>query len=136
MRALADYHRTVELGLGVCFRESAPTALVAERKGQTGAGAMGAIVFGSDQGLVVQFNDVVADYAINTLAVLPGKPSFTFLFAGWWAGRSATKERLFMMNHTDGWMSGWIDGGMWILTMIGVLVVVLLVVAISKLSTK
>ena len=26
VRALADYYRTVELGLGACFRESAPTA--------------------------------------------------------------------------------------------------------------
>ena len=32
-----------------------------------------AIVFGSDQGLVGQFNDVIADYAIKTLAALPGK---------------------------------------------------------------
>ena len=30
-------------------------------------------MFGSDQGLVGQFNDVVADYAIKTLAALPGK---------------------------------------------------------------
>ena len=36
-------------------------------------GAISAIVFGSDQGLVGQFNDVVADYAIKTLAALPGK---------------------------------------------------------------
>ncbi len=72
--ALADYYRTVELGLGVCFREGAPAALVAERKEQTVAGAMGAVVFGSDQGLVGQFNDVVADYAFKTLAALPGKP--------------------------------------------------------------
>jgi len=36
--------------------------------------AIGAIVFGSDQGLVGQFNDVVADYAVKTLAALPGKP--------------------------------------------------------------
>ena len=34
----------------------------------------GAVVFGSDQGLVGQFNEVVADYAIKTLAALPGKP--------------------------------------------------------------
>jgi F-type H+-transporting ATPase subunit gamma len=45
-----------------------------ERKGQTDAGAIGAVVIGSDQGLVGQFNDVVADYAIKTLAALPGKP--------------------------------------------------------------
>jgi F-type H+-transporting ATPase subunit gamma len=31
-------------------------------------------VFGSDQGLVGQFNDVVADFAVKTLTALPGKP--------------------------------------------------------------
>ena len=31
VRALADYYRTVELGLSVCFRESGPAALMAER---------------------------------------------------------------------------------------------------------
>ena len=36
-------------------------------------GAIGAVVFGSDQGLVGQFNEVVADYAMKTLAALPGK---------------------------------------------------------------
>jgi F-type H+-transporting ATPase subunit gamma len=40
----------------------------------TVAGAIGAVVFGSDQGLVGQFNDVVADYAVKTLAALPGEP--------------------------------------------------------------
>ncbi|MGC2413647.1 MAG: F0F1 ATP synthase subunit gamma [Stellaceae bacterium] len=71
--ALADYYRTVELGLGACFRESEPAATMVERKAATDAGAIGAVVFGSDQGLVGQFNDVVADYAIKTLASLPGK---------------------------------------------------------------
>jgi F-type H+-transporting ATPase subunit gamma len=74
VRALGDYYRTVELGLGACFREGKPAALMVERKGQSDAGAIGAVVFGSDQGLVGQFNDVVADYAIKTLAALPGKP--------------------------------------------------------------
>src|ERR1700683_118562 len=74
VRALADYYRTVELGLGACFRESKPAASRVERKAQSKAGGIGAVVFGSDQGLVGQFNDVVADYAIKTLAALPGKP--------------------------------------------------------------
>ena len=74
VRALTDYYRTVELGLGACFRESEPAALMAERKGQTDAEVIGAVVFGSDQGLVGQFNEVVANYAIKTLAALPGKP--------------------------------------------------------------
>ena len=71
--ALTDYYRTVELGLGACFRKSDPATLAAEQKGQTDAGAIGAVVFGSDQGLVGQFNEVVADYAVKTLAALPGK---------------------------------------------------------------
>jgi len=74
VQALAGYYRTVELGLGACFRESGPAAMTVAPKGQAGAGAIGAIVFGSDQGLVGQFNDVVADYAIKTLSALPGKP--------------------------------------------------------------
>ncbi len=73
VRALADYYRTVELGLGVCFRAIAPTVVVADRKEQTVAGLTGAVVFGSDQGLVGQFNDVVADFAMKALAALPGK---------------------------------------------------------------
>ena len=72
--ALGDYYRTVELGLGACFRESKPATPMAKRKGQADVGAIGAVVFGSDQGLVGQFNDVIADYAIKTLAALPGKP--------------------------------------------------------------
>ena len=74
VRALAEYYRTVELGLGACFRESGPAAMMQKRKGKTTAETIGAIVFGSDQGLVGQFNDVVADYAIKTLAALPGSP--------------------------------------------------------------
>ena len=85
--ALADYYRAVELGLGACFRESGPAPLIAERKGQNDAGAIGAVVFGSDQGLVGQFNDVVADFAIKTLAALPGKPQV-------WAVGERVHERL------------------------------------------
>ena len=74
VRALADYYRTVELGLGTCFRESQLAGPVVEQKGQADTGTIGAVVFGSDQGLVGQFNDVIADFAIKTLAALPGKP--------------------------------------------------------------
>ena len=85
--ALADYYRTVELGLGACFRESGPAPLIAERKGKAVAGVIGAVVFGSDQGLVGQFNDVVADYAVKTLAALPTKAEV-------WAVGERVHERL------------------------------------------
>lgn len=74
VRALDDYYHTVELGLGVCFRESGSSPLLADREKQTAAGTLGAVVFGSDQGLVGQFNDVVADFTVETLSSLPGKP--------------------------------------------------------------
>jgi F-type H+-transporting ATPase subunit gamma len=74
VRALGDYYHAVELGLGARIRDSQPAPLIAERNKQTVAGVIGAVVFGSDQGLVGQFNDVVADYAVTALAALPGKP--------------------------------------------------------------
>jgi F-type H+-transporting ATPase subunit gamma len=74
VRALADYYRTVELGLGACFRESGLAPLITKQRRQTAVGTIGAVVFGSDQGLVGQFNDVVADYAVKTLAALSVKP--------------------------------------------------------------
>jgi F-type H+-transporting ATPase subunit gamma len=74
VRALGDYYRTVELGLGACFREDKTAAPSGDPKGRADSEAIGAIVFGSDQGLVGQFNDVVADFAVKTLAALPGKP--------------------------------------------------------------
>ena len=82
--ALADFNRAVELGLGACFRESGSAPLLPERKVP---GAICAVVFGSDQGLVGQFNDVVADYAIKALAALPGKHEV-------WAVGERVHERL------------------------------------------
>jgi F-type H+-transporting ATPase subunit gamma len=75
VRALDDYNRTVELGLSACFRASAPTASRAQGKREPEGETMGAVVFGSDQGLVGRFNDVVAVYAIKTLGALSGKPA-------------------------------------------------------------
>ena len=40
------------------------------------------------------------------------------------------------MNQTDGWMNGWSGGGMWLWTVIGLLVLELLAVAIIKVSKK
>ena len=74
VRALADYYSTVELGLGICFRESGTPSLMADQKSQPFGGAIAAVVFGSDQGLVGQFNDIVTDYAVETLAALATKP--------------------------------------------------------------
>jgi hypothetical protein len=41
-----------------------------------------------------------------------------------------------MMNNTHDWMNGWSGGGLWVWTVIGIVLVALLVVVISKLSKK
>jgi len=75
VQALNDYNRTVELGLSACFRAHGTIPSSAPGRGQSEGDAIGAVIFGSDQGLVGQFNDVVADYAIEKLRALPGTPA-------------------------------------------------------------
>lgn len=64
VHALAEYNRTVELGLQVVLQHSrtlgpflAPTA----------TDSLGAIVFGSDQGMCGQLNDQIVAHALETL---------------------------------------------------------------------
>ena len=76
VRSLDDYYRTVELGL-VAWTHQDRAGNHAEGAGRGwgergGAGATGAVVFGSDQGLVGQFNEVLADFAVMALNGMPG----------------------------------------------------------------
>lgn len=68
--ALDDYFRTVQLGLLACLRELEPAARLVQAKGRD-SGAIIAVVFGSDQGLVGQFNDVMAQFVVHTLSDRP-----------------------------------------------------------------
>jgi F-type H+-transporting ATPase subunit gamma len=68
--ALTDYYRTVELGLSASFRTVESANLPASSQGPTPRADIGAIVFGSEQGLVGQFNDAIASHAVDTLAAL------------------------------------------------------------------
>ncbi len=72
VRALDDYYRTVQLGLAASFRQGA-SAGASTRGSQQEAGAAGAVVFGSDQGLVGQFNEVMVAFLVQTLESLPGE---------------------------------------------------------------
>jgi F-type H+-transporting ATPase subunit gamma len=71
VRALADYERSVHLGLSVCFRQSGPMPLSPRSSRSPKAAA--AIVFGSDQGLVGQFNESMAEFVQETLGAVPGE---------------------------------------------------------------
>ena len=74
--SLADYTRAVETGLGAALR-----ALPAGPPVDQGSGPANAlvIVLGSDQGLVGQFNDVVADCASALLSKLGGRTTVLVL---------------------------------------------------------
>jgi F-type H+-transporting ATPase subunit gamma len=72
--ALADYYRTVQLGLAVCLRDSDPMTSIATRNDPSTLGAVGVVVFGSDQGLVGQFNEVIVAHSLEAIAGLPGSP--------------------------------------------------------------
>ena len=71
--ALDDYYRTVELGLGACFRAEDPVVLSPKPKSHRAPRVIGAVVFGSDQGLVGRFNEVVSEFAVKALSVRPGQ---------------------------------------------------------------
>ena len=67
--ALADYAHTVELGLGVCLRSvdsNGPPPRLSAAPAEDNV--VHALVFGSDQGLVGRFNEVVVDYALGQSA--------------------------------------------------------------------
>lgn len=75
VQALADYERTVALGLGASLRALGPAAAPAQSRTQTTARApVRAVVFGSDQGLVGDFNEAVAELACSRLAGLQPPP--------------------------------------------------------------
>ncbi|WP_065759777.1 F0F1 ATP synthase subunit gamma [Pseudomonas defluvii] len=71
VRSLEDYDRTVQLCLLAYFRQSQPD--IVGLRTHENKGKVCAVVFGSDQGLVGQFNDLLADFVINTLGALPGR---------------------------------------------------------------
>jgi F-type H+-transporting ATPase subunit gamma len=74
--SLDDYYRTVQMGLSVCFRDAAlafSSATGATSATRNDGSAITAIVFGSDQGLVGQFNEMMFDFVTKTLDQLPGE---------------------------------------------------------------
>lgn len=71
VRALDDYTRTLELALAACLRE---VELPADEpaRGSGRALPVGVILFGSDQGLIGRFNEVLMEFASGQLGGLHG----------------------------------------------------------------
>ena len=71
VKALADYNRTVKMGLKILLRHRyfseqsvmLPPGVTNHRK----TGTLGVIIFGSDRGLCGQFNEQIASYALEQL---------------------------------------------------------------------
>jgi F-type H+-transporting ATPase subunit gamma len=64
VESLAIYNRTVEMGFQVLFKQRPPGVSIPQ---PVLNGRLGAVVFGSDQGMVGQFNEVIARYAVNKM---------------------------------------------------------------------
>lgn len=69
--ALATYAQVIELGLSVCFKDMAQNE-TADNEPQKDSKTTYLIVFGSDQGLVGQFNEVVNSFTNDFLSSLQG----------------------------------------------------------------
>ena len=67
VQSLGEYYRNIELGLLACFRQQdMSTSAITNRQFDNlkNKGAIVFVVFGSDQGLVGPFNDVMAQFVI------------------------------------------------------------------------
>ena len=75
VQSLDDYYRTVELALVACLHQAGPVSLAEGNRpprGRPHEEKIGAVVFGSDQGLVGRFNEVIVEFAVHKLKTLPG----------------------------------------------------------------
>jgi F-type H+-transporting ATPase subunit gamma len=72
VESLDLYYRTVELGLAACFRVADPREYPAVSVQNEGT-PVGAVIFGSDQGLVGRFNETLVEFAMHELKEMGGK---------------------------------------------------------------
>lgn len=72
VRSLDDYYRTVQLALAASFHQNRHPAATSPPQ-RNDAEPIVALVFGSDQGLVGQFNDVMANFVVSALETMPEK---------------------------------------------------------------
>jgi F-type H+-transporting ATPase subunit gamma len=72
--SLADYFHTIALGIVAYFKAEKIAAINEKTTSKNKQEELTcAIVFGSDQGLVAQFNDTMANFVATSLNALPGK---------------------------------------------------------------
>jgi F-type H+-transporting ATPase subunit gamma len=65
VESLAEYSRTIEMGLQILLRGGRPFVEAGRATSRTD---LGAVIFGSQQGLAGQFNEQIAEYTVGQLA--------------------------------------------------------------------
>ncbi len=74
VNSLGDYYRTVSLGIIAYFKQQNLVTIIENKETKrNNEKIICAIVFGSDQGLVGQFNDSLVDFVSQSLQALPGR---------------------------------------------------------------
>lgn len=71
VESLAEYNRSVEMGLHILLRSQQQPTITG---GEVDATRLGAVVFGSDQGLCGQFNERIVSFAVDQMAQLTPRP--------------------------------------------------------------
>ena len=89
VESLQEYYRTISLGIHVCFKEE-KISLVTDSRNKKETVSV-AVIFGSDQGLVGRFNDLIYMHARQILKEIPGKTEM------WAVG-----ERIYSLLSDDG----------------------------------
>jgi F-type H+-transporting ATPase subunit gamma len=72
VEAVGVYYRTVDAGLHIVLQDQNQQAVEPVRRQ---AGGMGAIIFGTDQGMCGQFNEQIISYALDDLSRVSGETS-------------------------------------------------------------
>ena len=86
VRSLADYARTIELGLHVVLRDLPAPETTTDGVRRLPARRIGAVVFGSDHGLCGRFNENIVEHARERLAERSAGAELRWLAVGARAG--------------------------------------------------
>jgi F-type H+-transporting ATPase subunit gamma len=78
LESLELYQQTIEMGLQIILQENHQQLIVSTPNKLS----LGAVIFGSDQGMCSQFNEQIAEYAINNLQELRQIQDVTILAVG------------------------------------------------------
>ena len=73
VNSLSDYYQTVKLGLNVCFHQANSSGSEPHYKVDRNHNNIGVIAFGSDQGLVGQFNNLLSNFLIEKVQNFHGE---------------------------------------------------------------